>query len=292
MRSAFSRRENCWKLKIGPFNVNLNSNVPSIHRHIEKLYQDYPIVLNDDPIDFYIAITRGGGFRYFYRPQVNFSFDGQKPFAPLPLTQAAGMFEWGLNWCVANTAHQFLIIHAAVVEKNGIVLIMPGTPGSGKSTLCASLVCQGWRLFSDEMALCSLEDGLIYPIPRPVSLKNKSIQIINEISHDIEFGQVISNTVKGDIAHMKAPKSAIVNQDLAAAPAFLIFPSYSPDSEARLDVIPKSRALMMLVENSFNFNTLGDFAFECAVNLIDNVECYSFEYPDLLASNKGISSLF
>ena len=73
------------------------------------------------------------------------------------MAQGFAMFEWGLNWVVANHAHQFAIVHAAAVEKDGRGFIFPGAPGSGKSTLCAALVSRGWRLLSDEMAMISLD---------------------------------------------------------------------------------------------------------------------------------------
>src|SRR3546814_17273791 len=75
------------------------------------------------------------------------------------LGQALPMLEWGLNWCIGAHGHQFLIIHAAVIERNGLAAILPGAPGSGKSTLTACLVHNGWRLLSDAMALVSLQGG-------------------------------------------------------------------------------------------------------------------------------------
>lgn len=80
------------------------------------------------------------------------------------------MFEWGLNWVVAQNAHQFLVIHAAVVERHGRALIFPGAPGSGKSTLCAALLSRGWRLLSDEMALISRQNGEVTPFFRVLSV--------------------------------------------------------------------------------------------------------------------------
>ena len=143
--------------------VNLSSSLPNIAENLRDLYGAY--TLEDiHRVDFHIALQSPSIIRRWIRPQATFSFDGYLPFKPLPQTQSFAMFEWGLNWCVANNAHQYLVIHSAVVEKNGKAIIFPGTPGSGKSTLCAGLVSQGWRLLSDEMALLSTETGLITPI--------------------------------------------------------------------------------------------------------------------------------
>jgi HprK-related kinase A len=82
------------------------------------------------------------------------------------------MLEWGMNWCIASHMHYYLMLHAAVLERDGHALIMPGDPGAGKSTLTAALMLDGWRLLSDEIALIDRNDGLLYGLARPVSLKN------------------------------------------------------------------------------------------------------------------------
>ncbi len=274
-----------------PFNIAVTSNIPAVFQHIQYFYSGYNTCHNDDFIDIHVEVNQVGGYRRFYKPQVVFAFDGYEPFVPLPLAQASAMFEWGLNWCIANTAHQYLIIHSAIIEKDGYGLMMPGTPGSGKSTLCAALINQGWRLLSDEMALLSLADGLIYPAPRPVSLKNQSIKIIKDFAPQAVLGESIPDTLKGDIAHMVAPKSALLGQKTPVKPAFLVFPHYKADVQKQLIELPKARAMMALAEHAFNFNILGEEGFGAIANMIDQVECYDFTYTDLATALEGIDSL-
>ena len=278
-------------LSAGMFNISVTSNITSVAQHLKHFYADYTMNDSRDYTDLYVDVNAVGGLRRFYKAQVTFTFDGYEPFVPLPINQAPAMFEWGLNWAIANTAHQYLIIHSAIIEKDGYGLIMPGTPGSGKSTLCAALVNRGWRLLSDEMALLSLADGLVYPAPRPVSLKNKSIQIIKDFAPEAAFGNVVPDTLKGDIAHMVAPESALLQQSIPVKPAFLVFPHYQDNAEKQLKQLSKSRALMTLAEHAFNFNILGEEGFDAMANMIDQVECYDFTYADLATALEGIDSL-
>ena len=69
-------------------------------------------------------------------------------------------------------------MHAAVFERDSSAVVLPGPSGVGKSTLCAALVARGWRLLSDEVAMIRPQDGLLQPYPRPISLKNESIEMI------------------------------------------------------------------------------------------------------------------
>ncbi len=133
-------------LKIEPFVVQLDTSLGSVSDSINHLYADYTFFSEDSSlfVDFYIKIDKPNLFRGFYRSQAQCYVDGRPPFKPLPVSQAYPFFEWGLNWVVASHIYNYLIVHAAVVEKNDSALILCGKPGAGKSTLCAALINRGW----------------------------------------------------------------------------------------------------------------------------------------------------
>jgi hypothetical protein len=211
-----------------------------------------------------------------------FRLDGETPFKPLPQSQAYALFEWGLNYAIAQHAHHYLMLHAAVVEKGGRAIIMPGQPGSGKSTLCAALLGEGWRLLSDEFALLSPEDGLLTPLPRPVSIKNAAIDLIRQRMPDAVIGPIATDTAKGTVAHLKAPLDSVRRAEERATPAWLVFPEYdSAASETVLEPLSKGRSLMAAAESSFNYDVLGVTGFETVADLVDRCECYTLTYQDL-----------
>jgi hypothetical protein len=245
------------------------------------LYADYPLVEHADFADFHVSLAYPRSLRRWFKPQVLFLFDGKPPFKPLPLDQAFPMFEWGLNWCVSSHANHYLIIHAAVVEKGGYAAILPAPPGSGKSTLCAALVNRGWRLLSDELALVRVSDGRIIPLPRPVSLKNESIDIIQSYEPDAVLSRKISDTMKGTVAHMKVPVESVTRAAETAQAAWVIFPKYQADAATRLEALPRARAFMRVADNAFNYSLLGVKGFETMAGLIDASLCYDFTYSVL-----------
>lgn len=269
------------RLSIGCFNVRVRSSMQRIVKPIEFFYADYELFLEDDFVDFSVEINSPGFLRQWVRPQVNFAFDGYFPFKPLPKAQTFAMFEWGLNWVIANHAHQFLVVHAAVVERDGKAIIFPGTPGSGKSTLCAALVLRGWRLLSDEMALISIADGMVYPVPKPISLKNASIAVIRDFSNDVAIGDIVENTAKGSVAHMRVPAVCVVESMQPAIPACIVFPKYQSGAELLLQPLTQGQALVRVAENSFNYNVTGTAGFNILASTIDKCHCYTFFYQHL-----------
>lgn len=268
-------------LQTGAFITHLKTSIASVADGIGLLYADYSVAEQGGFADFHVSLSHPINLRRWFKPQVLFLFDGKSTFKPLPLDQAFPMFEWGLNWCVSSHANSYLIIHAAVVEKGGQAAILPAPPGSGKSTLCAALVHRGWRLLSDELALVRLSDGKIIPLPRPVSLKNESIDIIRRFQPNAIFSRKVADTMKGTIAHMKVPTDSIERASESAQAAWVIFPKYQAGAEAHLDVLPQSRAFMRVADNAFNYSLLGAKGFRALAALIDASQCYDFSYSVL-----------
>ncbi|WP_317202232.1 HprK-related kinase A [Janthinobacterium sp.] len=268
-------------LRTGAFQVRLHSAIPAVAEGIGLLYGDYPLLPADGFADFHLRLERPRGLRRWFKPQVRLLFDGQSLFQALPLQQAFPMFEWGLNWCIANRAHRYLIIHAAVVERNGRAAILPAPPGSGKSTLCAALVHHGWRLLSDELTLLRLEDGHALPLPRPISLKNGSIPLLRAYLPGATLSAPVADTLKGTLAHLRAPSASVARGGESARPAWIVFPQYVAGAAPTLEALTPARAHMRMAENAFNYSLLGRAGFDALAAVIDMSRHYLFRYGAL-----------
>ncbi|MHB1144933.1 MAG: HprK-related kinase A [Thiobacillus sp.] len=269
-------------MRTGPFSLRLQSHIPFVAEGLVELYGQFEVRNAHEAFaDFHVSVNPPASLRRWLRPQAAFSFDGMQPFKPLPRDQAFPMLEWGLNWCVSTQAHQYLIIHAAVVEKNGLAAILPAPPGSGKSTLTAGLVLSGWRLLSDELTLIDRKTGLIQPLPRPVSLKNQSIDVIRRFSPDVYINRASHDTVKGTVAHMRPPRDSVLRQHETAPPGWVIFPKWEAGAPATLTPRSQAQTFMFLAQNAFNYSHLGADGFRVGTALIDRADCYDFRYSAL-----------
>ena len=273
--------------RAGRFNINLTTSLSSVLKGVDLLYP-HSKISQKELIDFDIQIKPVSGIRHYIKPQVEFVFNSITPFHPLPIDQAFPLLEWGLNWCVSTYCHQFLIIHAAILEKNGSAIVMPGLPGSGKSTLCAALSLRGWRLFSDELTLIDTITGLAYPNPRPVSLKNQSIDIIKSFEKSVVFSETVHDTLKGSVAHMLPNKqSTNFYYEQSSEIKSVIFPKYDRKAtNNEVNSISKGSTFLKLTENSFNYDVLGKEGFTTLSKVLDNAKCYEMHYDGCL--EKGI----
>jgi HprK-related kinase A len=268
-------------IRTGPFTIHARTPIAHAIEGITTLYDGYPVTPAEPFADFHVALMPSGGIRRFVRRQVDFEFDGEKPYRPLPLDQALPMFEWGLNAVIGGIAHQFLIVHAAVVARDGFAAILPAQSGSGKSTLCAALVNRGWRLLSDELTLISIETGLIHPLARPMNLKNQSIDVIRGFVPGAVLSKPTRDTVKGTVALLKAPQDSVARAQEAARAAWIIAPLW--ESGAACALTPKSRAATMieLGQNAFNYSIHGRRGFHLLADVVERCACFDFRYSSL-----------
>lgn len=271
-------------VNIGPFTYRIRSAIPAVAANLFTLYSDSVQIepaSAETFIDFDVSIDSPFGLRRFFFKQAQFYFDDRFVFNPFPMRHATAMLEWGMNWCISAQINTYLIVHAAVIERNGLAAVLPAPPGSGKSTLCASLVQEGWRLLSDELTLIDLKTYLVTPVPRPIGLKNQSIDILKYRYPEAVFGMVSSDTVKGSVCHLKPPESSVIMQHITCPVGWIIFPKFEVDAKTELTPRTKGQAFMEIAGNTFNYSTLGETGFDVLKNVVDRAECFNFKYSAL-----------
>lgn len=264
----------------GPFVSCIISELPELAAPLHFLYDEFPVA-QDSFVDFHVRVGRTPGLYHRLRSTIVFTLDRTQAFYPFPRRLALPLFEWGMNWCIYSSAHQYLMVHAAVVQKGAKVCMLPGVSGAGKSTLCAALVSRGWRLLSDELAIWRPGEEMILPISRPISLKNDSIELIKAFAPNQTFGPYFGKTAKGPLAHMKPPSESVHRMDELSSPTHIVFPSYQPDSGPELDTVTKKEAFIRISDFALNYPMHGRDGFNSLIDVIETCESYEFRYASL-----------
>ena len=277
-------------LEFAGFRGWVRSDASVIAPSIALLYQDYSAHI--EPSGFYdfrvhLQKVRSKPWNPW---EIEFDWSGSSALQTLPLAHAHPLFEWGLNWCVATASGAHTVIHSAVVERNGLALVLPGSPGSGKSTLCAALALTDWRLLSDELTIVSQVDDRVQPVPRPISLKNQSINIIRQNFPSAEMTPPVVATHKGAIAYVRPPSSAVAASDQPVPIGFIVFPKFVAGANLDFEPLTRAEALSELMENTFNVGLLGAEGFTSLARAIANAKCYAVEYGDLASIMRWVDT--
>ncbi len=276
------------RLRFGPFVAHIVSTVSDVSEPFWALYSEFDLS-EENLADFHLRLISGGAI---LTKRAELFAEGRSLFGSFPREESLAMLEWGMNACVCAWAHDFLIVHAAIVARGGMAVVIPGGSGSGKSTLAAALVAGGWRLLSDELTLIRPDSGEAVPVVRPISLKNDSLQVAARLYPDPIFGPILNVRRKGRMAHLK-PDSRSVNRGCeSAVPGMFVFPSFGQDRLFELEPLPKARTFLLVAENALNYGLLGRVGFETLSRLIENADGYRLQYGNLEAAVGEIEKLF
>jgi HprK-related kinase A len=267
-----------FQVRIGPVGFRIGSDWRAPIAQLEALYAAYPKPVDGVP-DFTVRLFAARPWRRVVRPAVMIGGDYVLPeAAPLPLAQGLLAAEMGMNLQMALGQRHFLLLHAAVVERDGQALILTGVSGAGKSTLAALLSLRGWRLMGDEFALLDPATGLLHAFPRLVSLKNASVATVAaEVPAD-RLGPVLEGTPKGTIRHLVPDAGALAGMDVPAKPALILFPTFGYESATR--DVAQSEVFVRLTQASTNYVAMGERGFDALTALVQGVPARAIDYPD------------
>jgi HprK-related kinase A len=279
-------------VRVGPFDLCIRALAPSLAPALYALYRDYPLL--GDEVEVRHAhvelrerwcVGRGFGRR------VRFLVDGRAPHEDMPADHALAVLEWGINLVIAMRFHRYLMLHAAVLERGGQALLLPAWPGHGKTTLCAALAHRGWRLLSDEFGLVEPGSIALHPLPRPMPLKNESIAVIRGFAPEAFFGPEIANTRKGTVAHVRAPRESVERAAEPAPAAWVVFPRWRAGAALDLEPLPKSEGFAQLATNAFNYELLGEAAFDTVERIIADSSSHRLEYGHVDDAVRALTEL-
>ena len=274
-------------LDLGPVVARVGTSLPELVEPVRSLYGAYSISEIEPFVDFEVRVEPGPTLRRWIAPQAVTFVDGQRSFAPFPRRQALPMLEWAINWCAFTRPNQYLLLHSAAVERDGRCLLLPGRPGSGKSTLTAALVLRGWRLLSDELAILPRGSDHVLPAPRPVGLKEDAIPLIERFGPST-IGPRTEGTRKGTVAHMRPPDDSVRRRHEPARPCWIVFPRFEAGAATALRPISRPEAFLRVAYESFNYSALGAEGFETLAPVVERCSCYAMRYGDLAVAIEAL----
>ena len=285
------RHDGLW-LDVGAATLQVRSDSRVLARQLQQTYPAFPFVRHADWSDCQVRISRPHGLRRWAWPQIELFSDGRRPFDPFPADSPLPLFEWGCNWLIGQRLNHLLLLHAGVVERDGLALVMPALPGSGKSTLTAALSQRGWRLLSDEFGAIDPEGGVFRAMLKPVALKNQSIAVLRRFAPEARFGPEFPKTRKGKVAHLAALPEAVARRHQPARPGAFVLPKWQAGSPTRLEPLPPNQLFPALAFNAFNYGVLGATAFKAVVGLVDRCPGWQLVYSDLDEALAAINAIW
>jgi hypothetical protein len=182
-----------------------------------------------------------------------------------------------------------LSFHAAALawKENGVLL--PGRTRSGKSTLAAWLLTQGFSYLTDELAFIPKGETKIYGFTRPLNLKETRSELLKEMLGVEELPEEIVSSHAREITPPGALKPGSV---LDSAPLHvIIFPNFQQHSSFELEELSQAQAGKALMECLINARNLEGHGFQAIAELARATPAYRMSYGSFEQIGQTISRL-
>lgn len=211
-----------------------------------------------------------------------------------PETMQAALIEYLFHLALIELLrHRGLYtIHATALEKHNRGILIPGNSGRGKTTSFIALLRSGYRYLSDDHPL--FRDGgthvEILPFPTKINVTEATIAFFPELL-----------SAPGHVFHSSSAKRSFHAEDLyptsigdSCQPAVMLFPHVVDAPHSRLELLPRSRALEVLLPQALLVYDpeVARHEFQVLAKLVQQVDCYRLHFGrDILDLPKLITPL-
>lgn len=177
--------------------LGVETDDPDVDAVTSELWQ--PFVTDDTPAEGdAVAIRREGG-GWALRGFRGHEASSRDPWE-IAEQACSALFQESIR-----RATDVVDLHAGVVMKQGLTVLLVAGTGTGKTTLTLELAAAGWGYVSDDLAPIDRDTTLVHAFPKPVSVKDAG-----------RFEELVTRTLPG----WPGPERAFpARLDAAAAPA-------------------------------------------------------------------------
>jgi hypothetical protein len=185
-----------------------------------------------------------------------------------------------LVWQTALRDHPFLLdLHAGVIGNGTACVIFPAAPGSGKSTLTASLVHAGFEYFSDEVALLRESTFEVYPMPLAICVKTTGVEALADRFPELR-GLAIHRRGDGkDVIYLPPPRTSLPATSDSRPVAAIVFPRYAAGAPTHFSALAKVDSIKRVMDECLVVTPPLDVVkVDALVRWIEKTPCYSLSY--------------
>jgi len=229
--------EYCLYLCPGVTTVALKTNSLDIYEYVKD---NYSLCLNNNPDEDLQTIE---AVWMEHQAEYMIKSSRSKPYTCKDIDKAASSVSFEISELAIHEYPRLFIAHAAAVAGSGNTILIPARAGSGKSTLTASLLLEGYKLINDDIVPVN-PDGSISVLNLPLKIKSGAWDILTEQypdlgsqNHIIRFGDTPMKLLSVSAESCcRAGSIHIVDT--------ILIPEYAPEKQSALKQLTPAQALV------------------------------------------------
>ncbi len=268
--------------KFPRFRIKVRSHSPGIITHLDNLLPA-ALVTGHAPPDHSIDIMEHQGQHLLLKKgNIVYSAATEQEAAVLAFREIAETACHRENWLA--------ILHAAGVAWQGQGLIMPARGGSGKTTLTAALITQGFQYINDDVIPIERGSTSLISIPTSLCIKQGSWEILKGWHPKLSSIQAYGRNHQ-EVKYLPVEPTNWASPEIPAR--HLLIPDYQPSASTTIETIPPTAGLRAIIEGDSLLHrplTAKDIAY--LTSWIDSLRCYHLIYSSLDEAVAIIKTLF
>ena len=165
------------------------------------------------------------------------------------------------------------------------VVLLAGRSGSGKSTLAAALVTAGFAYLTDDAVVLEAPTGSARPAVKPIALGRDVLHLFpslqlpdTALAYMGDEWFVTPEMLAGTVARRRRDQATRRWERRGARRRRL--PDLRAGRRQPRAAVTRAEALVLLADNSFNFDGLAPSALELLARVLRDCECYRFAFSE------------
>ncbi|RMF95330.1 MAG: hypothetical protein D6734_05780 [Candidatus Schekmanbacteria bacterium] len=180
----------------------------------------------------------------------------------------------------------FYYVHSSCISIDGKALIIPGDTGAGKTTLCITLLREGYKYLSDDGVLLRREGDTVrtYALPGEFHIDPSISKRFKELE-DVKYGEKYGEGPKRAFSADKFYPGQFIH---SAEQRFIIYPEIKNQRASRLCRISRAKALALFIPHSLLVMMDSDIAaahLDVLKRAVEISECFRLESGQDLLDN-------
>jgi HprK-related kinase A len=272
------------RLSVGAIDVAVSSDRPQVLDDLAALYDGCPASPTEARRGVIEMSVRSRGRGPSGRRRYDVDGDGEAIAAGCPAREVVPQLEWGINWRVIARRSDFLLIHAAVLARDGRGVVVAGNSGAGKSTLAAGLLARGWDYLGDEFALIHPVTLAAHPYPKPLCLKAGAFPVARRLGLPVAGRRHYVKAFKGRVAYVTPWRRAGATPPRPCRVDLVLLPRFVAGATPRLFEIARARAAFALAGQTINREAHGARTASILHGLVRDARCFGLESGEIDAT--------
>ena len=181
-----------------------------------------------------------------------------------------------INQYLVGVLPDRLLLHGAAVCRNGQVIVLPATAGSGKTTLAGGLVQRGCGYLTDELVILEDQSNRIEPFPKALSLKEGSFALFEPLGPD-PTGPEYDRVWYLDPERLRP--GSVIKRPMPIG--WVVLPRYEGGAATRVESLTVGETVLGLFENTVNIGRHKEKGLDQLIGIAQRAPGYRLVFGDL-----------